>query len=177
MIPYARIEQPIKKGESMKKATLAIITRGSKVLLGLKRGGSEIGDGTLNGPGGKQEPGETLIECLVRETWEEVGITLDPTQVEKCAIITFFAGGEPSFKVHIYRTSTFTGEPCTTESMIPEWYEIGDIPELAKTRMLESDRTWFPQLIAGEKFNANVYYQEKAKGFLRIEFIPFVDHE
>lgn len=164
----------------MKKATLAIITRGSKVLLGLKRGGSEIGDGTLNGPGGKFDSAlgdKTNLECLVRETFEEVGIVLDPTKVEKCAVITFFAGGEPSFEVHIYRTSAFTGEPRATESMIPDWYEIGDIPELAKTRMLESDRTWFPQLIAGEKFNANVYYQEKAKGFLRIEFLTFVDHE
>ena len=40
----------------MKIATLGIITRGNQVLLGLKQGGSEIGDGTLNGPGGKHEP-------------------------------------------------------------------------------------------------------------------------
>lgn len=164
----------------MKKATLAIIRRGSKVLLGLKRGGSEIGDGTLNGPGGKFDAAlgdKTNLDCLVREVLEEVEITLDPKQVEKVAIITFFAGGEPSFEVHIYRTSIFTGEPCATDSMIPDWYEIGYIQELAQTRMLESDRTWFPQLIAGEKFNANVYYREKAKGFLRIEFLPFIDHE
>lgn len=159
----------------MKIATLAIITKENKVLLGLKQGGSEIGDGTLNGPGGKQEQGETILNCLVRETEEEVGITLDPTTVEKVATITFYAAGEPTFEVHTYRATVWSGEPRTTKSMIPDWYEIESIEELAKTRMLESDREWFPRLIAGEKFNANVYYKEKAKGFIGIEFLPFTE--
>ncbi len=34
----------------MKKATLASILKDRHILLGEKRGGSEIGDGTLNGP-------------------------------------------------------------------------------------------------------------------------------
>ena len=45
----------------MKIATFGIITRDNKVLLGLKDMGSEIGGGKLNGPGGKQEAGETLL--------------------------------------------------------------------------------------------------------------------
>lgn len=157
----------------MKIASLAIITRDRKVLLGLKRGGSEIGDGTLNGPGGKQDPGETILGCLVRETNEEVGILLDPAKAEKTAIITFHAGGIPRFEVHIYRADTFTGEPKETPSMIPDWYDIEDLP---LDRMLESDRAWFPQVIRGEKFRANVYYADGTKDFKRIEFLPFVDH-
>jgi 8-oxo-dGTP diphosphatase len=158
----------------MKIATLVLITQDDRILLGRKQGSPEIGEGTLNGPGGKQELHETLTECLVRETREELDIGLEPTKVEKCAIITFYAAGEPSFEVHIYHTSFFTGEPHETESMIPEWHPINAIPY---ERMLESDRTWFPQLVAGEKFNANVYYQEKAKGYLGIEFLPFIDTE
>ena len=170
----------------MKIATLAIITRENpvtrkqQVLLGLKRGGSEIGDGTLNGPGGKFDANQgdrTNIDCLLREIREEVMLGLDPAEVEKCAIITFYAAGEPSFEVHIYRSSIFSGEPQETGSMIPDWYDIDDIAEIACERMLESDRMWFPKLIQGEKFNANVYYREKAKGFLNIEFFPFIDSD
>ena len=170
----------------MKIATLAIITRENpvtrkkQVLLGLKRGGSEIGDGTLNGPGGKFDPEQgdrTNIDCLLRETQEEVMLDLDPAKVEKCAVITFYAAGEPSFEVHIYRSSIFAGEPQETKSMIPDWYDIDDIAEIARERMLESDRKWFPKLIQGEKFNAHVYYREKAKGFLNIEFLPFVNSD
>ena len=158
----------------MKIATLAIITQGSRILLGRKRGDPEIGDGTLNGPGGKKEPDETILAGLVRETEEELGIILNPEEVEKVSIITFFAAEEPSFEVHIYRTSTFAGEPRETESMVPAWYDIAELPI---DQMLESDRTWFPRLIRGESFNANVYYREKAKGFIRIEFLPFSDHD
>ena len=156
----------------MKIATLGIITRGNHVLLGRKQGGSEIGEGTLNGPGGKQEPGESLIECLVRETEEEVGIVLDQTKVEKVAVITFHAGGIPDFEVHIFRTSDFSGEPRETKSMVPPWYDIKNIP---LEDMHDSDRTWFPQVIRGRKFHANVYYQERAKGFMRIDFLPFAE--
>lgn len=157
----------------MKIATLGIITRGNQILLGRKQGSPEIGEGTLNGPGGKQEPNETIIACLVRETYEELGITLDPAATEKVAIITFYAAGEPSFEVHVYRTSTFTGEPSETESMIPEWHSLENIPYEC---MLEADPHLFPQILRGEKFCANVYYREKAKGFVSIDFFPFVDH-
>lgn len=156
----------------MKIATLGIITRGNQVLLGRKRGGSEIGEGTLNGPGGKQELGETILECLVREVEEEVGIVLEPTKVEKVAVITFHAGGVQDFEVHIFRTSDFSGEPRETEHMAPAWYDIKNLPV---EDMLDSDRAWFPTVIRGRKFRANVYYQERAKGFLRIDFLPFAD--
>ena len=156
----------------MKIATLGIITRGNQVLLGRKQGDSEIGEGTLNGPGGKQEPGESLVECLVRETEEEVGIVLDPTKVEKVAVITFYAGGIPDFEVHIFRTSDFSGEPRETKSMVPAWYDIKNLP---LESMHDSDRAWFPQVVRGRKFHANVYYQERAKGFMKIDFLPFAD--
>lgn len=158
----------------MKIATLAIITQGDRILLGRKRGDPEIGDGTLNGPGGKKEPDETILAGLVREVEEDFGIMLNPEEVEKVSIITFFAAEEPSFEVHIFRASTFTGKPCETESMVPAWYDTAELPV---DQMLESDRTWFPRLIRGESFNANVYYREKAKGFIRTEFFPFSDHD
>ncbi|MSU74763.1 8-oxo-dGTP diphosphatase [Candidatus Kaiserbacteria bacterium] len=154
----------------MKIATLVIITRGNQVLLGLKKDGSEIGEGTLNAPGGKVESGETLLECLVREVFEEVGIELDPLKAERRAIITFHAGGIPNFEVHVYRTSDFIGEPHETKSMVPDWYDIDTLPVYD---MLESDHTWFLRAVRGEKFRANVYYRKRAEGFERIEFFVF----
>lgn len=160
----------------MKTATVAIIMRGSQILLGRKQGDPEIGEGTLNGPGGKIEPiDKTILDCLLRETEEELGIVLDPKKVEKVAIIIFYAADEPYMKVHFYRTSSFKNEPRETKSMVPEWHDIGKIPF---ERMLESDPHWFPQLIRGDRFCTNVYYREKAKGFLKIDpFLPFIDSD
>jgi len=188
MISYVRNAQ--KGGNPMKKATLAIITQGNKVLLGLKRNGCEIGDGTLNGPGGKLDPGETLLEGIIRETKEEADILLDPAKVEKVAIVTFHKGrtrfvflnrflnwfklgNVPDFEVHVYHTNEFTGEPHETETMIPDWYDREPLPV---ERMLESDYAWFPQLVRGDRFNANVFYLDRARHFDRVEFFPFIDH-
>jgi len=157
----------------MKIATLAILTRGDKILLGRKQGNPEIGEGTLNGPGGKFESGKdkTIPDCLLREVEEELGIVLEQAKLEKCAVITFHAGGVPDFEVHTYRSSDFAGEPHETKSMVPEWHSTDKIPF---ERMLESDREWFSRLVQGEKFNANVFYKERAKGFLGIKFLPFI---
>lgn len=153
----------------MKIATLALITKNNQVLLGYKKKG-EIGSNTLNGPGGKKEADETLLECLLREVREEVDITLDVERLEKMGIITFFNGNEPDFEVHIFHTNYFIGNPQETVDMITDWYNIDNLPF---DKMLESDREWFAKMLSGEKFNAYVYYRERAKDFDHIEFLPF----
>ena len=153
----------------MKIATLAIIVKDGKVLLGNKKKG-EIGKGTMNGPGGKVEEGESLVECLVRETREELGIELDPAGLTETAVITFHVDGTPDFKVHVFLTGAFSGTPVETDDMIPGWYDIDSLP---LDRMLESDREWFSKTAKGEKFRANAYYRKRASDFDRIEFFPF----
>ena len=54
-------------------ATLMFVFRDNEVLLIHKKRG--LGKGKINGPGGKLEAGESLLECAIRETEEEVCIT------------------------------------------------------------------------------------------------------
>lgn len=35
-------------------------------------------------PGGLREPGETVVECVVREVWEETGLRLGPDDLRPC---------------------------------------------------------------------------------------------
>ena len=153
----------------MKIASLILMLRGTKVLLGEKYAKAEIGAKTLNAPGGKCEENESSLDCAIREAFEEVGVKLFPEHLKKVAVITFHAGGIPDFEVHTYHTSVFEGEPTSTSEMVPQWFETTNLP---LERMLESDRTWFPKVLAGERFRANVYYRERAKGFEHIEFLP-----
>lgn len=152
-------------------ATVVLPFRGDMVLLGRKQGKPEIGEGTLNGAGGKMEPPDkTIRDCAIRELWEELGVTADPAKLMKVAIITFYAAGLPNMEVHFYTTDQFSGEPRETESMVPEWHHRDKVPY---ERMLESDETWFPRLLHGETFRTNVYYREKARGFIGIDpFLP-----
>ncbi len=150
----------------MRIATLAIIVRDGKVLLGEKKRG-EIGTGTLNGPGGKCEGDETPEECVLRETREELGIGLDPSRLEKLGIIQFYAGADKDFQVHLFRTDSFSGELRETADMIPGWYPIDDLP---LDRMLESDREWFARACRGERIDAEAYYEVRASGFKGMKF-------
>ncbi len=53
---------------------------GPEVLLGEKRRG--LGTGRVVGPGGKREGDETAVETAVREVAEEVGLRVDPADLE-----------------------------------------------------------------------------------------------
>lgn len=150
----------------MKIATLGLVIRDGKLLLGEKKKG-EIGTGVLSGPGGKLDPGESLTQCLVRETREELGIELDGNALEEVAIIDFYAAGQLDFRVHVFRTDLFTGELTETEDMVPGWYSLDALPF---DRMYEGDRHWMARAVRGEKFMADVFYSERAKKFDRIEF-------
>lgn len=154
----------------MKIATLGIITKDGKILLGEKKKG-EIGTGVLSGPGGKLDPGETLEECLIRETREELEVALDPASLELVSVIDFYAAGEIDFRVYIYRAEIVSGELHETADMVPDWYPINDA---TFERTYESDRHWLPKAARGEKFRANVYYKDRARDFDCIEFLPFV---
>lgn len=157
-------------------ATVVLPFRGEWILFGRKQGNPEIGEGTLNGGGGKMEPiDKTIRDCAVREMLEEFEISIDSEDLVKVAIITFYAGGIPNMEVHFFTTESFHGEPRETESMFPEWHHREKVPY---GRMLAADKHFFPQLLRGEKFRTNVYYKEKARGYMKIDpFSPLDDSD
>jgi len=157
----------------MKTATLAIIVQNGKVLLGHKKRG-EIGIGTLNGPGGKMEPEdlEDPVRCVIRETHEETGgvVSLRSEDLKRIGLITFYAGGMPDFAVHLFYAETRMLPEAIpeTDDMTFGWYDISALPT---EQMLESDREWFSAVAHGKTVHANVYYEERAKGFQGIEYL------
>ena len=153
----------------MKYATLVIIPERENVVMGEKKTG-EIGQNLINAPGGKMEAGETPLRCAVRETKEELGIRLIRGLMEEMAVITFYTADVPDFLVYVYRALGFAGKPTETDAMIPRLFRWNELPF---DRMHDGDRHWFAKALHGHRFNANVYYRERAKGFERIEFLPF----
>lgn len=159
----------------MIEATLLLALRnsGTELLLGLKKTG-KLGRGTFNGPGGRREAGESLLECVVRETHEEVGLTVDTNTLEKCAILNCYAAGEVYLRVHVFLARSMSGEPVETESMKPYWWAVYNLPF---EHMLEADLLWLPKVLAGEKMCADVHYREPGTGLERFVQYPFVDTE
>ena len=78
---------------------------GRKLLLGKRD--SLFCDETWNGPGGKLEFGEKIEDCAIRETWEEVGVWIDPGHLCWFARVDYrhphpggIYGYEPDRRVH-----------------------------------------------------------------------------
>jgi 8-oxo-dGTP diphosphatase len=58
----------------MKNVSAAIVIRNREILIG-RRSASVNLTGFWEFPGGKQDPGETIQECLERELFEELSVT------------------------------------------------------------------------------------------------------
>ena len=147
--------------EELKKITMSLvfIIQDGKVLLGQKKRG--FAKGTYNGFGGKQDPGETLIQTMIRETQEEIGVT--PVEYEQVAKITFdawYKGEHSLLNMNAFCCTKYEGTLAETEEMTFEWFKISEIPY---DQMLEDDKLWVPQVMAGKKLVGNVVFDKDLK--------------
>lgn len=126
------------------KATLLYILKDDNILLVYKKRGH--GEGRWNGIGGKIE-GESPVQCAIREAREEAGV--DVKNVELCGIIYFSNVFGRDWDVFVFRAFDFEGEPAESEEVLPEWFNINEIPY---DTMWEDDREWLPVVIRGDYF-------------------------
>ena len=94
----------------MRNSTLCYITRGDEVLmLHRVKKKNDVNQDKWIGIGGGFEPEETPDECLLREAWEETGLTLTSWRCR--GIVTFLTNGpwEGEY-MYLFTADGFTGE-------------------------------------------------------------------
>ncbi len=126
-------------------ANLCFVVRDGQVLLIRKKRG--LGGGKINGPGGRNEPGETAMEGAIRETQEEIGVT--PLGLEDVGELYFqFLDG---YKLHVavFAADNCEGELCETPEAAPMWVSLDEIPY---QEMWQDDPYWLPLLLARKRF-------------------------
>jgi 8-oxo-dGTP diphosphatase / 2-hydroxy-dATP diphosphatase len=131
-------------------ATLVFLVNSDQVLLAMKKRG--FGEGKYNGVGGKVEPGESIQDAAIRETQEEIDVTI--TSCQKAAVLYFdeFFKGEPTlFIVHVFVATKWQGKPTESEEMKPEWFNISELP---LNKMWRDDPYWLPRVLEGQKLIA-----------------------
>lgn len=144
----------------MKTLTLGFLTKGDELLLAMKKRG--FGAGNWNGYGGKLEEGEMPLDALVREVYEESGITIGVAQVSDEGRMRFHFSDKPEWdqEVIVYRISEWEGEPIETEEMKPQWFKFSEIPW---SEMWAGDEEWIPYFLRGEKFTGEIHFAEGGK--------------
>jgi 8-oxo-dGTP diphosphatase len=136
-------------------ATLVFVVRDGQILLIRKKRG--LGAGKINGPGGRLEPGESPLECAVREVKEELRTT--PTGLEMCGENRFqFVDG---YAIHVYvlRAAGCDSEPQETEEAAPIWVPTERIPY---REMWEDDELWLPLVLLGRRFSGRFIFDGDA---------------
>lgn len=153
----------------IKIATLGLVLRRNEkgeteiLLAKKKKTKSGFGVGKWVGGGGKQEPNETLKECLRRETRKELEIELDPASLELVAVIIFYAAGEIDFVVYVYRAEVLSGEVHETEEMLPRWYRL-NLRDLPLEDMFSADKLWIMDAAKGKKSARTSTTRDRARG-------------
>ncbi|MBC7981379.1 MAG: 8-oxo-dGTP diphosphatase [Armatimonadetes bacterium] len=134
------------------KATLLFVVRGGEILLIEKKRGH--GAGKVNGPGGKIEADETPLACAVRETEEELLISVKDAR--KVGELWFEMSDYPSILCHVFLASEFEGTPTETDEAVPLWVGVDEIPY---ARMWEDDSHWLPLVLAGKRFRGKFVFE------------------
>ncbi len=125
------------------------------ICLAMKKRG--FGAGRWNGAGGKTESGETVKEAVIRETQEEIGVTV--SDMSKVAELTFTFPHQPDWDqlVHVFFATEYVGTPTESEEMKPVWFAVVDIPY---DDMWPDDRFWLPEVLKGGLVKASFSFGE-----------------
>jgi len=132
----------------MQDKTLLFLRKPSKqqVLLAMKK--RDFGKGKWNGVGGKLAQGESIEDAVIRETFEEIGVIVQPTALKKHAELTFLYAAKPEWDcvTHTYVVTDWEGVPTESEEMRPQWFNEVALPY---NNMWEDDQYWLPTVLAG----------------------------
>ncbi|MGU3411567.1 8-oxo-dGTP diphosphatase [Microbacterium sp. M1A1_1b] len=130
---------------------------GDEVLLGEKRRG--LGAGRVVGPGGKREGAETAVETAVREVAEEVGLRLDPADLEARGTLDYRFPYRPSWSQvsDVFVGRRWSGTPTVSDELAARWVPVDDVPYDA---MWDDARYWLPGVLAGGTVDARFTFAD-----------------
>ncbi len=119
----------MKRTETAELTVLCLIRRGNEYLL-QDRIKKDWKGFTL--PGGHVEPGESIVDAVVREMKEETGLTVEHPKL--CGVKQFPINGESGesgrYLVFLFVADKFSGEVVSSEEGTMHWVKIEDLSKV-----------------------------------------------
>lgn len=78
-------------------------------------------------PGGHVEPGESFVESVIREVWEETGLTIENPTL--CGTKQFQTKHGERYVVFFYKTDRFSGELKSSDEGKVFWIPRDTLPQ------------------------------------------------
>lgn len=116
-------------------AAYVLLVRGTSVLLQLRAATGYMDGWWAAGAAGHVERGESVHQAAVRETREELGVVVDPADLEPMCVLhrTASSGAPIDERVDFFFAARrWTGEPTTLEPAKSgglAWYDLAELPE------------------------------------------------
>lgn len=135
-----------KKDASVKQphyhVTAGLIRNNGKILITQRLFDDRFG-GLWEFPGGKQQPGETLERCLMREIEEELNIQI---QVDKKLMTVVHNYDQVRITLHVFQCTFLDGTP--EKKGVQDWRWV-DLAEMEQYDFTEADKRVIRQLKTG----------------------------
>lgn len=138
-----------------KMATLCYVrSNGKTLMLHRNKKANDTHKGKHNGLGGKFEPGETPEDCVIREVYEESGLTIKSPKLKGFLTFPNFAKGEDWY-VFVFVATEFSGQLIDSPEGDLLWV---DDDKLLSLNLWEGDQKFIPWLSEGKMFSAKFNY-------------------
>lgn len=132
----------------MRNTTLLYIEKSDSYLM-LFRGKKkqDLNAGKWIGVGGKIEPGETPLEGVIREAYEETGLRIKDARLR--GVVEFVSEKWEDEHMYLYTASDFEGEMRECDEGELRWIKKSEVFDLP---LWEGDRVFLKYLLTGEPF-------------------------
>ncbi len=139
------------KRESAIFVNMCMVTDGSKVLVIDRKKKDWPG---ITFPGGHVEKNESFVEAVIREVYEETGLTIqDPVL---CGTKQFQEDDDTRYVVFFYKATRFSGELASSSEGDVFWVDRKDLPSYP----LSLDMEDMVQVMESENLSEFYYYKE-----------------
>ena len=130
---------------------MCMITQDEKVLVLDRKNPDWPG---ITFPGGHVEPGEAFVDAVIREVWEETGLTVENPTL--CGTKQFPTDDGARYVVLFFKADRFTGTLKSSSEGEVFWIDRKDLPQ----HPLAPDMMAMVQVMESDELSEFFYYKE-----------------